>query len=322
MIVYDLATRDGLCDTPRRELRYRILKSEVVCVIIMASSTSLPQYCELCGSVAGGKSRCSACKEAWYCSKEHQQADWGASHKPICRHVKHHPEAIFVKIEAGEGNGLTNQMTNYVFENKDRGLAFVLRELHGHMSRPLRSQLAEILGWKLEVYCSTTLNQLHSSGMMEVLGQGSSTLNGAGIHLGCDIQSGISRFNDLCREIYVFGRRIKDGRLIVSDSLWGALNFIWDAMDLYGEEEDPGPSIMRRVRRYREGSWTPVGGDGGVDVFCVDVNQSIDRVESAVDAPIPTDTPQQNVMQDPSLQQARAPILSKMCRRFRTCSSL
>jgi len=106
-----------------------------------------PHLCQLCGTFAGGMSRCSACNEVWYCSKEHQRSDLRKSHKPVCRFVKEHPEAIFVKVEAGEGNGLTNKMTNYVSGNKQQGLVFVSDEFRGHMSRPLRSQFAELMGW-------------------------------------------------------------------------------------------------------------------------------------------------------------------------------
>jgi hypothetical protein len=248
----------------------------------MASSTRQPHYCQLCGSLAGDKMCCSSCKEAWYCSKEHQRADWKKSHKSICRQVKQHPQAIFVKVQAGEGNGLTNEMTNYLFKNKEQGLSFVSEKFSDHMSRPLRSQFSELLGWKLEVYCCTQCTrdyQILSSGVAKVFSQGAA-LNGAGIYLGCELKSGISRFNNLCGEIFVFGRRMQDGKSLVSDSLWGILNFIWDAMDLYGTDEDPGPSLVRWARRYREESWEPMGGSVGINVYCTNVHQSSNRVES------------------------------------------
>jgi hypothetical protein len=90
---------------------------------------------------------CSACKEVYYCSKEHQRSDWSDSHKPICRYVRQRSpgSSVYIKVEPGEGNGLTNQMTNYVFENKEEGLTFVSESFGGQMSRPLCSQFAEIM---------------------------------------------------------------------------------------------------------------------------------------------------------------------------------
>lgn len=74
-------------------------------------------------------------------------------------------------------------------------------------------------------------------------------------------------------------------RPLTSDALWGILNFIWDAMDLYGTGEDPTLTLLRWVRRDRERSWVPMGGDGGVDVYCVNVSQSRDPVETIAGAP-------------------------------------
>lgn len=241
------------------------------------TSPRQPHVCQHCGTVAAEMSRCSSCKEVWYCSRDHQRADW-IKHKPVCKFVKEHPSVVFIRVDACVGSGLLNDMKNYVAPNKDEGLAFVSEQFHGHMSRPLRSPFAELLGWNLEVYCNTSQNDV-KSGMMEVVGHGNTTLNSAGIYLGCDLQSGLSRFNNLCGPIFVCARRASDGKPLVSDALWGIQNFIYDAMDLYGDEEDPAPRIMRWAQRYRQGTWQPMGGDGGINVFCMNVNQSRDAVE-------------------------------------------
>lgn len=247
----------------------------------MASSSSsapVPHHCGVCGSLTGKSSRCSACQEAWYCSKEHQRADW-KSHKYICRHVVQHRRVVCIKVEEGEGSGLGNKMTNYVFDNKEQGLGFVSSELGGNMSRPLHSPFAELLGWKLHVHCSTRENEIYpSSRDIQVSGKGSATLNSAGIYLGCDLLSGLTHFNNLRGEIFVFGRRIEDGTPLISDSLWGILNFIWDAMDFY--PEFPRDRLSRWAQRYQLQSWVPLGGDGGIDVYCVDINRSKDKMES------------------------------------------
>jgi len=98
----------------------------------------------------------------------------------------------------------------------------------------------------VEVYCSTSQNEELSAciSALEVVGKCNSTLNGAGIYLGCDLQSGITRFNNVCGPIFVCGRRANDGKPLVSDALWGILNFIGDAMGLYAYEGDPAPRFM------------------------------------------------------------------------------
>ncbi len=40
--------------------------------------------CNFSGCTASTTKRCSACKEIWYCSQEHQSADWGR-HQRLCR---------------------------------------------------------------------------------------------------------------------------------------------------------------------------------------------------------------------------------------------
>lgn len=180
---------------------------------------------------------------------------------------------VFIDVEAGEGNGLTQDMKNWTFSNKEQGLAHVKAAFHNQVGPPLRSPFCELLGWSVEIYCSTRGNDFTPTG---VYGKRVDGMNGAGIYLGCDVQGGMTRFFNLDGRIFVTGCRNMDGKPLVSDSLWGILNFICDAMDWYGDDEDPVPKIQRQAKKYREGIWQPAGGDGGVDVYCVDVNRSTD----------------------------------------------
>ena len=51
-------------------------------------------------------------------------------------------------------------------------------------------------------------------------------------------------------------------------------------MDLYPDGEGLLPTrITRWAQRYRQGTWKPMGGDAGINVFCMNVNQSKDVVE-------------------------------------------
>jgi MYND finger len=227
----------------------------------------MSRYCANCGRKGGGGGggdlkRCSGCQEVYYCDAIHQKADW-KNHKPQCKFVKENPKSIWIQVEAGEGNGLGNKMTNHWFSTKDEGQAYILQQPGGFSmmntgNPPLRSAFCEILGWKVEVY--------HSG---RVAGGAARTpLNGAGVFLLCDIQSGLSPFQDLSGRIFVTGRNEK-GESMTSDVLWGILNFIWDSMDYY--PQGCAISVINRWRdRYLQGSWTPQGGNGGIDVYCLD----------------------------------------------------
>lgn len=48
-----------------------------------AASVDLEHACGVCGATDGDLKRCSGCKGIWYCSREHQKADW-KRHKREC----------------------------------------------------------------------------------------------------------------------------------------------------------------------------------------------------------------------------------------------
>jgi MYND finger len=180
----------------------------------------------------------SGCHEAYYCSADHQRADW-SKHKARCKYVKENPKSIWIQVEAGEGNGLGNKMTNHWFGTKEDGLAHVLQQPGFAITgSPLRSAFCEILGWKVEIY--------HSGCSARP------PLNGAEVFLLCDMESGLSIFQDLGGRIVITGRNEK-GESMTSDVLWGIRNFIWDAMDYYPEGR--AISVITRWRdRYLQGS--------------------------------------------------------------------
>ena len=208
--------------------------------------------------------KCSACKEVAYCNKDHQKADW-KEHKEQCKFIRDHKESVWIEIPPNEGNGLGCTMINHVFPNHEAGMNFVMeqRRVANDRSPVLKSQWAEILGWDMAIYCAS--------------GSGRGGINGAGIYLGCDLQSGLTRWNNLAGTIYVTGRNVR-GQTLSSNVLWGMLNMIWDAMDYYDGtiSSDPAPYFARWVPRYKAGTWQPAGGDGGIDVYSVDARNSMD----------------------------------------------
>ena len=227
-------------------------------------------FCQWCGGY-GARSRCASCKEVYYCSKDHQKKDW-SRHKACCKAVAAEPTSVWIEVQEGEGNGLANIMTNHIFANKAQGLDFV-REHLGSVSPPLRSPFCELTGWNIEIYCRPDYNDVSQAG--RVIGRVRGHLNAAGIYLGSDLYDGLTRYNNMSGRIFVTGRFHKDGKPLNNDNLWGLLNFIWDAMDLYdGTLDEPiQPTLQHWSTQYKQGSWVPRGGSGGIDIYSNDFSK-------------------------------------------------
>ncbi|GKZ01547.1 hypothetical protein MPSEU_001105300 [Mayamaea pseudoterrestris] len=216
--------------------------------------------------------RCAGCKEVWYCGREHQSQDW-KWHKHIYKYAKEHPTGICIHVDRGEGSGLINKLVQHVIATPD-DILIVAADTFGNdlMSPPLPSPFGRLLGWDIQMYCNSRMNEILPNG--RIFGMRNDVINSAAIYLGCELQSGLSRYTNLTGDIFVTGRRMSDGRCLNKDSLWGILNFIWDAMDLYGEEnadEIVMPTLQMWARRYKEQTWVPSGGDGGINVYSIDV---------------------------------------------------
>lgn len=90
--------------------------------------------------------------------------------------------------------------------------------------------------------------------------------------VGCDLDSGLTKFNNLDGDIFVTGRN-SAGIALTADRLWGILNFVWDAMDLYGDD-DPLTELFQLTGQYREETWQPSGGDGGIAIFGMNADET------------------------------------------------
>ncbi|KAL7573081.1 hypothetical protein ACA910_018767 [Epithemia clementina (nom. ined.)] len=254
------------------------------------NSSGLDTFCQCCGQ-RGVTLRCSSCQEVFYCIKDHQKAHW-KKHKIGCKAVAANPVSVWIQVEEGEGNGLVNAMVNHIFANKHEGFQFVRKSKQlqaPHISPPLRSPFCELMGWDVEIYCSTKYNRVlggyHNGGELSVLGYGDNddgaAKNGAGIYLGCDLGDGLTRYDNLAGPIFVTGRRQSDGQPLNQKILWGLLNVIWDAMDLYdgtcGDYDDDDEfdaavrsTLQKWASSYQKGEWIPQGGFGGVNVYSTD----------------------------------------------------
>ena len=246
-------------------------------------------FCRVCG-VLSPKFQCAKCRETAFCCKEHQISNWRAGHRDFCRFVSDNPLSIWVEVHHGEGNGLLNPMTQHIFANKADGLAYVQSQpefSNDQTSRPLRSPFCELLGWDVEMFCSTLFNRIHPpyEGLVDAMGNGElKEINGAAIYLGCDVQSGITRHMDVEGRIFVTGRN-QSGRSLTADILWGILNFIWDSMSLYGKPDGSADTetLSKWLSEYKKGTWQPRGGtEANIDVYCV-VPEDCRSAESVID---------------------------------------
>ncbi len=142
------------------------------------------------------------------------------------------------------------------------------------MNCGFRSPFSELLGWKVEIYCSAITNQIFppGNGFERLVGNRVKGINGAGVYLGCELHSGITQLNNLDGPIFVTGRN-SAGQPLTQPCLWGILNFIWDCMDLFGEEEAPHLTFREWAREYKERSWEPSGGYGGIDIYNTTVSE-------------------------------------------------
>lgn len=244
------------------------------------NATATTYFCGWCGRVDSNLLRCSGCRETYYCSKDHQIQHYKQSHKNICRYIRTFDRtSLWIEVLKGEGSGLYNTMIHHLFSTKQDGLGFVQQQqefANGKTSRPLRSPYCEFLGWDIEMYCSLEGNTVHlpDEGLVDVNGNlGTQGLNGAAIYLGCDIQTGISRYIDVDGRVFVTGRNQTNGKSLTSDILWGILSFIYDSMSLYGLEGGADTNTLAQwAIQYKQGIWQPKGtNDGNINVYCLDV---------------------------------------------------
>jgi len=104
------------------------------------------------------------------------------------------------------------------------------------------------------------------------------TLNGLGIHLGSDLKSGLTAFNNIRGTVFFIGKTAEN-MYVTSNILWGAANFIAEARGYYSVKNDDHlqHTVFKELgERYIQKKWLPkVGSDYDGHVYETDV--SLDR---------------------------------------------
>ena len=215
---------------------------------------------------------------------------------------------------------MVNPMVNHCVSPSKPHLAsalvlagFGLRCSRPGLLRGLRSPFAELLGWDVRMYVDPTSHffsrrspappigsTIHTWG--ECMGPGTHgratdqsaelrdqevaqnmvRLNAAAVYYGCAVEDGMSPYRFIMGKAYVVGRHRDTGEPMTSNVLWGILNFIYEAMDVYADEKEGGSSSRAGPARgvwdgwaddYRIGIWSPRAGTGGVDIYECDPHQ-------------------------------------------------
>ncbi|KAL7687994.1 hypothetical protein Plhal304r1_c020g0071181 [Plasmopara halstedii] len=187
---------------------------------------------------------------------------------------------VVVEIKSGQGNGLTNDMINHVFNSQTIALEYVRQQLGYRQTEKMEklSQmpfLQDLLGFiesDLIVYPrlnSFTRDLDNMYKCMRIRGE----LNGMAIYLGCALDNGLSMHLNARGDAFFIGTT-STGKPVTSNVLWGAASFIYKAMDYYSDEDyapEQREELFRKWgQQYRMGTWEPMAGSVGLNLYQTD----------------------------------------------------
>ncbi|RLN96914.1 hypothetical protein BBJ28_00003374 [Nothophytophthora sp. Chile5] len=264
------------------------------------SEAAAPATCPICGT-AESLRRCGACKRVSYCSREHQRQHW-KKHRAECARPSEKPESaanavVVVEIKRGEGGGLTNPMVNHVFDSLERAESFIrvrlgVSELRTITDLPFLTDFMAFRSPKL--YLNPAVNQFFPPSQPFPRVHGHGELNAMAIYLGSRLSDGLSPYVNASGDAFFVGTTAQY-QPVTSNVLWGAANFLYEAMDYYGDEdvtEQQRVAIFRKWgQRYGRGTWEPNAGTGGIDVYQTDPFQSRELLLSRAPAAALEGTP-------------------------------
>ena len=125
---------------------------------------------------------CGGCYAVFYCSNEHQKADW-KSHRTSCREMQIaslvqkaselEDVVVLLEVKSAEGYGLKNHVIHHFFNTKAQAVDYVAERFKTSQvkldSRKLTEMpfLTEILGWtECELYVNPKTHEFFQPGYM------------------------------------------------------------------------------------------------------------------------------------------------------------
>ncbi|ETK74792.1 hypothetical protein L915_18473 [Phytophthora nicotianae] len=267
--------------------------------------STAPIACPICGKSESLR-RCGSCKRVGYCSREHQRQHWKA-HRADCTYQskqlqpeKDSPSSsdtvVVVEIKSGEGSGLTNMMLNHVFNSKVQGVRYIRQRL-GYTRTEEMKELTEMPFLRELMHFSSGVlyvdprqnvfppfteefNRQFGFGfgidklndMLNCRGV-SGELNAMAIYICSKLDDGISTSVNASGDAFFIGTTAR-GEPVTSNVLWGAANFVYEAMDYYPDVNCPKEQREQKFhkwsRRYALETWEPMAGRAGINLYQTD----------------------------------------------------
>ncbi|GMF42468.1 unnamed protein product [Phytophthora fragariaefolia] len=216
---------------------------------------------------------------------------------------------IVVEIKSGQGDGLTNPMVQHLFDSLFEAKSYVqerlgysrLDEMKELTEMPFLTKfmrfssawlyvnprcnvfapLADKLAFQRVQPLLQRLQQLHlidddSEQEKEETKyycygpNGAVELNAMVIFFGCSIPDGFSRFLNARGDSFFIGTTAQH-QPVTSNILWGAANFLRDAMGCYSDsdmaEEKRNDVFVKWGWQYSRGTWQPASGDDRINLY-------------------------------------------------------
>ena len=98
--------------------------------------------------------------------------------------------------------------------------------------------------------------------------------NAGSVFSTCELSNGLSMYQQLRGNSIIV---CKNDKILTSDRLWGILNFIFECMDYFDgtiemDAKQRNTQILFDARKYKQNTWSPRAGTGGIDIYCDNAN--------------------------------------------------
>ncbi|EEY63924.1 uncharacterized protein PITG_02433 [Phytophthora infestans T30-4] len=194
---------------------------------------------------------------------------------------------VVVEIKSGEGSGLTNRMIHHVFNSQVQAIRYIRERLGYSQTDDMKELtempfLRELMGFSSGVlYVDPRQNVFppftkefnrqfgfgfgadEINNMLNCRGV-RGELNAMAIYIGSKLENGLSMSANASGDAFFIGTTAK-GEPVTSNVLWGAANFVYEAMDYYPDDNCPKEQRQQKFRkwsrRYALETWEPMAGE-------------------------------------------------------------